>query len=175
MKPVLIHFDANEFNKQSEGYKNYIKMQATAKRILKELAPDITLDPKAEILEPLKLYFDHLEANPANLLQMTGEAIAKAQKKDLTPLYKVNEELKNAITKAPAIKDYSVYAETPEEIQRFESIVKLIKDFKELTSIDKNLKLGMLRLALQNRVTTDWQNETLVPNWYYVKQTNFAV
>ena len=168
-KPILIAFDSREFDAQSEKFKRYISLQSKAKKILSQLAPEMELPKDDEILNPLQLYYDFLESNPANLLKMKGQAIASAQGTDLKELINVDRDIKENKCKAPSINEYSRYATTPEEIEKFNAMVDLINAYKKLCQLDSNLKIGSLINSLTYaRLNVDYEKNTIVPNPNYI-------
>lgn len=165
----LIYFDADSFNKASQNFKEYTELLASVKNELEKLT-----ETKLEnhILEtPLQWYYNHLQNDANNIMNLRGQAIAEAQSKDISNLKALDIKLKQTTpTPAPTIGDFSYYATTPEQLERLDKAKKLLDAFNEFSKLEGNqdLRFSMLPRATPYRFNLDHKLQKLYPNPDYI-------
>ena len=65
--------------------------------------------------------------------------------------------------------DFNIYAETPEQIERFASCTELIKAIERLQSSGANILYGSLCQSMQNVLTIDYSTNKLTPVNGFIK------
>ena len=165
----LIYFDADAFNKASQSFKEYSELLSAVKNELETLTNTKLTEFITE--NPLQWYYNHLQNDTNNIMNLRGQAIAEAQSKDLTRLKALDIKLKQATqATAPTIADFSSYATTPEQMERLEKSKKLLEVYDDFIKLEGNqdLKFAMIAKATPFRFNLDHKLQKLYPNPNYI-------
>lgn len=140
----LVQFLKSDFDKAQQKFHEATKLEAEIKKELKTLLPDnkTDFDFNKDILQQ---YYDVLENDKMNTYGLRGEAIAQLQNKDLTKLKKLAQDYTPATP--PALADFSIYAETDQELERFNVLTDLIQAFNKFIEVDQGSDLKTIHIA----------------------------
>lgn len=174
----LVVFLKNDFEKAQNDFVTFAKLQSEIKKELETL-----LNIKLEINdfgdEPLKYYFSCLETSPNNNLGLPGEKIAELlqQKQSMSKLKELDKLFHETKCNAPKLDDYSIYAETPDEINRLEKFENLKKAFEDFASVDASGRLNIKNLTTAIPYRAFWNHHTneLTPQIDWLRTGNIVI
>jgi hypothetical protein len=127
-KRIPINFRKELYDSRVNDFNNRIALQ---KLITNEIKKLTGADPiEIEFSEAIKSFYKILEVQKAevNTLGLTGEKLSELLSIDLSNLNELQREfLKVRFAEMPSIEAFTTYAETPEEIEKYEACQTLIK------------------------------------------------
>ena len=161
----LVSFDKYKYDIQQKKYQKHLKVCEAVHQELERL-----LERKIEAksyTDPLQYYYNTLEASRHNKMKLSGESIAKLQTKSILPLFDLNKEYGETKVEAPKLEDFSLYAETEEELTRLASFERLLKEWKQFAEANK-LKFLTIANILPYRVAKTPEGN-LIPSEVWLK------
>ena len=161
----LISFDKYKFDLAQKKYQKHLKICDAVHQELERLL-EREVNPK-DYTDPLQYYYKTLEASKHNTMQLSGESIAKLQTKSILTLYDLDKEYRETKVEAPRLENYSLYAETEEELQRLASFEALLKEWKQFAEANK-LKFLTIANILPYRVAKTPEGD-LIPSEVWLK------
>jgi hypothetical protein len=127
-KRIPINFRKELYDSRVNDFNNRIALQ---KLITNEIKKLTGADPiEIEFSEAIKSFYKILEVQKAevNTLGLTGEKLSELLSIDLSNLNELQREyLKVRFAEVPSIEAFTTYADTPEEIEKYEACQILIK------------------------------------------------
>jgi len=174
----LVVFLKQDFEKAQNDFVTFAKIQSEIKKELETL-----LNVKLEINdfgdEPLKYYFNYLETSPNNTLGLPGEKIAELlqQKQSMSKLKDLDKQFHESKCNAPKLQDFSIYAETDDEINRLEKFENLKKAFEDFIKVDETANLNIRNLINAIPYRSFWNHHTneLTPQIDWLKKGKIVI
>lgn len=161
----LISFDKYNFDLSQKKYQKHLKVCEALHQELERLL-EREVNPK-DYTDPLQYYYNALEASEHNTMKLSGESIAKLQTKSILKLYDLDKEYRATKVAPPRLEDFSLYAETEEELSRLASFEALLREWKQFSEAN-NLNFTNIATILPYRVGTTPEGN-LIPSEVWLK------
>jgi hypothetical protein len=166
-----IFIDSEGFNRKQAEYSKKKTIEQNIKFLVKKLlkiniSSSFYKDIPANFYKAVeKAYKD---SNPMNL---KGEKLVSLLDMDTTELFKLNSEykaIKNA--KEPSMTEFTIYAETSQELAKYRACNDLIDACKTMEMYIKIFPVN-IQHATKNAVLFDLRKNKLVANHHWIKNT----
>ena len=164
-----IFVDTDGFNKKQSDYNRKKTIEKNIRFVVKKLTKQLT---NSEFYKDIPTNFykaiekAYKDSNPMNL---KGEKLVELLEVDTTELFKLNndyQQVKNAVE--PSLTSFTIYAETSEEIAKYNACNDLIDACKTMDLYIKVFPFN-IQQATKNAVKWDMGKNQLVVNHHWIK------
>ena len=166
-----IFVDTDAFNRKQSDYSKKKTVEQNIKFLVKKLlkiniAPAFYKDIPANFYKAVEKAFK--DSNP---MKLKGEKLVELLDIDTTDLFKLNSEynaLKDA--KEPSLTEFTIYAETSQELAKYKACNDLIDACKTMEMFIKVFPVN-IQHATKNAVLFDLRKNKLIANHHWIKNT----
>ena len=120
MKKIEVHFNKNQYSKDSLQFNKKLSIAQLINDEVRRLSKS-DADLKLNFLEsPLSSFFDLMAVATPNPMNLSGEKLVELQELDISQLKKLCNEWETVKDlKKPKKSDYTIYAQTKEQINKY--------------------------------------------------------
>ena len=164
-----IFVDTEGFNREQSSYNKKKQLEQNIRFVVKKLTKQLT---NSEFYKDIPTNFykaiekAYKDSNP---MKLKGEKLVELLEIDTTELFKLNndyQQVKNAVE--PSLTSFTIYAETREEIAKYNACNDLIEACKTMEMYIKLFPFN-IQQATKNAVLFDIRKNQLVVNHNWIK------
>ena len=166
-----IFVDTDGFNREQSSYNKKKQLEQNIRFVVKKLTKQLT---NSEFYKDIPTNFykaiekAYKDSNP---MKLKGEKLVELLDIDTTELFKLNSEYK-AIkdAKEPSLTEFTIYAETSQELAKYRACNDLIDACKTMEMYIKIFPVN-IQHATKNAVLFDLRKNKLIANHHWIKNT----
>lgn len=172
MKKIPLHFRKESYDLKLQSYQRKLQLQ---KEIENEFKKTIEAPTTIEYCDSLNCFYKMLEIQKKeqNSLGLTGEKLSELLSIDTSNIKQLQSEfIKLAMVENPSVEDFTTYAETTEEIEKYNMCIGLIKGINVAKNELQNIgTFNHFKIFKAFAPLLVWDSEELkfIPNNVFIK------
>ena len=172
MKKIPLHFRKESYDLKLQSYQRKLQLQ---KEIEIEIKKTIEAPTTIDYLDSLNCFYKMLEIQKEsqNSLGLTGEKLSELLSIDTSKINQLQSEYtKLAMLENPSVDDFTTFAETPEEIQKYNDCIDLIKAIQTAkTYLDERGSFNYFKIYMAFLPMINWDSrlQKFEPNNQFIK------